>query len=126
MGDNKLTSFTKLDAWKKSHELVLEVMKVCETMPRYDALRSQLERAALCITRNIAEGFGRQTINDKKYFYVIARGSAYEVQNQLLIGVDSHKITREVFQELAYKSVSSIKLIHGLIRSLEKARNATS
>jgi len=119
-------SFTKLVAWQKSHKLALMVLAACETMPKYDTVRSQLERAVVSVTSNIAEGFGRQTINDKKHFYVIARGSAFEVQNQLLIAEGTGKISNKQFQILAAQSLDSIRLIHGLIRSLERRRHATS
>ncbi len=126
MSDGKVTSFTGLVAWQKSHEFVLLVLSTCEHFPRNDFLRNQLERAAVSITSNIAEGFGRQTTADKKHFYIMARGSAYEVQNQLLIGRDTGKITKDQFNILANESLNSIKLLHGLIRSLNRSLNATS
>lgn len=126
MSEDKITSFTKLIAWQKSHELVLCVLGTFEKAPRNDVIRVQIERASLSITSNIAEGFGRQTINDKKHFYVMARGSAYEVQNQLLVARDLKRISGVEFQKLAVLSLDSIRLIHGLIRSLERQRNANS
>ena len=118
-------SFTKLIAWQKSHELTLAVLKMCESLPKYDFIRNQLERATLSITSNIAEGFGRQTTGDKKHFYVIAHGSAYEVQNQLLVARDTDKISNEDFQKLAVQSLDSLRLLHGLIRSLERSKNTS-
>lgn len=119
-------SFTKLIAWQKNHELVLAILKRCEGMQKYDFVKNQLERAALSITSNIAEGFGRQSLQDKKHFYVIARGSAYEVQNQLIVARDTARISRTDFQKLSILSLDSIRLLHGLIRSLERQRNASS
>jgi four helix bundle protein len=126
MSEEKITSFTKLIAWQKSHELNLAILKICESLPKYDFIRTQLERATLSITSNIAEGFGRQSLKDKKHFYVMARGSAYEVQNQLLIARDTNKLSKDDFKNLALMSLNSIRLLHGLIRSLDRGRNATS
>ena len=126
MSQPKITSFTGLVAWQKAHQFVIEVLKAWGSMPKYDAVRAQLERAAISITSNIAEGFGRQQTNDKKRFYIIARGSAYEVQNQLLIARDTNKLSLKDFQNLSILSLDSVKLLHGLIRSLEKSRHATS
>ena len=122
----KLTTFTKLIAWQRSHELVIGVLESCEKMQKIDVLKSQLERSAISITSNIAEGFGRQTNKDKKHFYVMARGSAYELQNQLLIARDMKKITELEFQELARQSLDSVRLIHGLIRSILKSEYPSS
>lgn len=122
----KITSFTKLTAWQKSHQLVLVIFEVCEPLPKHDVLRAQIERATLSITSNIAEGFGRQSLPDKKHFYIMARGSGYEVQNQLLVARDTKRISAEDFSKIAQLSLDSIRLIHGLIRSLEKQRKATS
>lgn len=122
----KIDSFTKLTAWQVSHELVLLVLKNCEQLHYSEPLRNQMERSAISITSNIAEGFGRQSLADKKHFYVMARGSAYELQNQLLIFRDTKRINNLQFQELAQVSLNSIRLLHGLIRSTSKLKDAIS
>jgi four helix bundle protein len=116
----KITTFTKLEAWQVSHQLVILVYTACESLPRNDSLRVQIERSVLSITSNIAEGFGRQSVVDKRHFYVIARGSAYEVQNQLLVGRDTKKISDSAFEKCAALSITSLRLLHGLIRSITK------
>ena len=126
MPSNKIASFTKLNAWSHSHKLVLAVFEVCKNLQQRDVVRQQIERAALSITSNIAEGFGRQSLPDKKHFYIMARGSAYELQNQLLVARDTGKLTTVKFENLAHLSLNSIRLIHGLIRSLQKANKANS
>lgn len=126
MAEDKITSFTKLTAWQHSHKLVIAVFRTCESLHRNDSLRNQMERCAISITSNIAEGFGRQSAQDKKHFYIMARGSAYELQNQLIIARDAKKISQKEFQDLALISLDSIRLLHGLIRSLVKRQNANS
>lgn len=122
----KINSFTDLKAWQESHKLVLAIFTACEKLPRNDVIRNQIERSVLSITSNIAEGFGRQSVGDKKHFYVMARGSAFEVQNQLLVARDTAKISKQQFQQLAGLSLDSIRLLHGLIRSLGRSQNAIS
>lgn len=119
-------SFTGLIAWQKSHQLVLAILKTTANIHRSDVLKNQIERAALSISSNIAEGFGRQTKADKTHFYVMARGSTHEIQSQLLVARDPNKITKEEFDRLATLSLDPAKLLHGLIRSLNKERNAFS
>lgn len=118
-----VTRFTDLVAWREGHDLVIGVFR--ETMrfpPICRALATQMQRAAISVTSNIAEGFGRQSIADKKHFYVIARGSTTELQNQLLIARDIGVCQPEVFQDLAERSILVHKLIIGLVKSIEKRR----
>ena len=69
----------KLDVYKVSIEFMALAINIVETVPRgYSSLGDQLKRAAWSIPLNIAEGCGKNTINDKKRFYAIARGSAME------------------------------------------------
>jgi len=114
-----IKSFTDLLAWQKSHMLVRMVYDSFDKLHRGNALKNQIERSALSITSNIAEGFGRETIADKKHFYVMARGSAYELQNQIILSKDIGHISASEHDKLMSSSVDSIKLIHGLIRSLQ-------
>lgn len=116
----KIQTFTQLDAWTHSHKLVLAVFEHFKRMPQYDSLRTQAERSALSITSNIAEGFGRQTLQDKKHFYIMARGSGYELLNQLIVAKDTGRLKEEEYNELAQLSLHSTRLLHGLIRSLVK------
>ena len=81
MTEDKITSFTKLVAWQQSHKLVIAVFKTCGALRRNDSLWNQMERSAVSITSNIAEGFGRQSTQDKRHFYIMARGSGYELQS---------------------------------------------
>ncbi len=117
----RIQNFRQLKAWQRSHELVVAVFEEVKKLDRYDPLRNQIERSAISITSNIVEGFGRQSLQDKKHFYTVARGSAYELQNQLILARDTHKITEHAYTELDNLSLNSVKLLHGLLRSLVEA-----
>ncbi len=82
--------FTEMPVWQKAHEVVLRVYKLTASFPESEkyALTSQMRRAAVSITSNIAEAFGRQTGKDKTRFYIHARGSCYEVQSQAYVARD--------------------------------------
>jgi len=79
--------FTQLEVWKRSHALALAVYRVAETFPRREhfGLAAQMRSAAASIGANIAEGFGRRPLRDKARFYNTAEGSAYELENFLLL-----------------------------------------
>lgn len=114
---NKIKTFIDLNAWKKSHELVLFVYKITESFPKKEmfALTSQMRRSSISITSNIAEGFGRHSYKEKIHFYSIALGSLTELQSQFLVARDVGymKENYEIFFE---NSIIVHKLINGLIR----------
>lgn len=82
--------FTEMPVWQRAHQLVLEVYSASGQFPKGEqySLTSQLRRAAISISSNIAEAFGRQGAKDKARFYHNSRGSLYEVENQLIIAAD--------------------------------------
>lgn len=114
-----IKSFTDLIAWQESHKLVLEIYKICKTFPTEEkfGLVSQIQRAAVSITSNIAEGFARKSPKEKVNFYYIALGSLTEVQNQIIIAKDLGYINLFVFNKLASNTIISQKLINGLVKS---------
>lgn len=116
-----IKSFTDLEVWQEAHRLSVKVYKLTEGFPKTDqfGLTSQMQRASLSVTSNIAEGFGRESLKDAKHFYIISRGSLIELQNQLLSAKDTKKISAKTFKECADQTVTVHKLINGLIRSVK-------
>lgn len=80
-------------------------------------MTSQLRRAAVSITSNIAEGFIRQSYKEKAQFYSLALGSTTEVQSQLLVAKDVGFLEKGKFDALAEQSVVVHKLINGLMKA---------
>ncbi|MEI7621701.1 MAG: four helix bundle protein [Candidatus Moraniibacteriota bacterium] len=116
MENAKIKSFTDLNAWKLGHLLVLDIYKITKKFPmeeRY-GLISQMQRAAVSITSNIAEGFSRNTDKDKLQFYCMAHGSLTELQNQLLISRDLKYLDKINFDSIAQQTITVGKLINGL------------
>lgn len=119
MNYEAIKSFTELNAWKESHKLVLCIYEVTKKFPKEElfGLTSQIRRAVVSITSNIAEGFGRRSYKEKVQFYYTARGSLSEVQNQLLIAKDIQYIDKTKFDTLGLQTVVVSKLLNGLIKS---------
>lgn len=115
----KIKSFTDLDAWRYGHKLVLSIYHCTKTFPKEQtySLVNQMQRAVLSITSNIAEGFSRQTKKEKQQFYFTAKGSLTELQNQLLVARDLQYIDSRIFKDLADQTVTTHKLINGLIKT---------
>lgn len=114
-----IKNFTDLDAWKEGHQLVLLIYRVTQLFPKEEifGLISQMKRCSVSITSNIAEGFGRQTYKEKIQFYVIARGSITELQNQLMIAKDVGFIKNSNdYNDIFDKTIKVHKIINGLIK----------
>jgi four helix bundle protein len=116
--DTKIKSFTDLNAWKEAHKLVLIIYKITKDFPKEEmfGLASQIRRAAISITSNIAEGFSRQAYKEKVQFYFVAKSSLTELQNQLLIARDINYVTEQDFDNIANQTVIVHKLLNGLVR----------
>lgn len=72
--ENKIASFQDLKVWQESHQLVLLTYGLTKNFPRDEiyGLTSQMRRAGVSITSNIAEGFGRRSYKERLRFYVLA------------------------------------------------------
>lgn len=115
---NKIKDFTDLETWRKAHELALIIYKATQNFPKSEtfALSSQIQRAAVSITSNIAEGFGRQTIKEKVQFYYQAHGSLTEVKNQIILAKDLKYVSNEEFDKIMNALITSHKLLQGLLK----------
>lgn len=122
----KITSFTDLEAWKKGHDLVLFIYKITEKFPKKElfVLTSQIRRAAISVTSNIAEGFSRHSYREKIQFYFMAQGSLSELQNQILIAKDIGYLTDETCSKFMKMSTEVQKIINGLIKGSRRVLNS--
>lgn len=120
----KITSFRDLVAWQEAHKLVLDIYELLKDFPKNEkfSLTNQIQRSAISITSNIAEGFGRRTAKDKIQFYSVARGSLAEVESQMLTACDLEYISGQnewCSSERNKQAVKVDKLITGLIKSAQ-------
>ena len=83
----RYTRFEDLPVWNTAIELAVQVYTLTEHLQfrRRRSLRDQIERAAVSVSNNIAEGFERGTNNELLSFLYIARGSAGEVRSMLCL-----------------------------------------
>jgi four helix bundle protein len=84
------TSFMQLDVWRKAYEVNLAIYRMTERFPRHQlfGLTAQMQRAAVSIPANIAEGYGRRAPKDKARFYNIAAASSEELRYYLILSKD--------------------------------------
>ena len=83
-------------------------------------LVSQMDRAAVSIPSNIAEGYGRSTTQDYLKFLRIARGSAYELETQLVLAVDLGLCDDARARRIAGLLQEVIRVLQGLVTALER------
>ena len=85
-----MKDFRKLLVWEKAHQLTLSIYNVTAAFPSEETygLTSQMRRAASSIPSNIAEGCGREGDAELSRFCTIARGSASELEYQILLSRD--------------------------------------
>lgn len=115
-----MSKFEKLEVWKLSHELVLEVYKLTNTFPEKERYRltDQLCRAASSVPANICEGTGRSTDKEFVYYLHIARGSLYETKYHLILAKDLNYIETQDFEIVSEKCESIGRQLNALINSL--------
>ncbi|MBO4722456.1 MAG: four helix bundle protein [Muribaculaceae bacterium] len=111
--------FEKLDAWQEARKLVAKTYRLTEKFPITEqyALANQLQRAAVSVPSNIAEGSGRVAVKENIHFLEIAFGSLMEVYCQLQLAVDLGYISDEDMKSIKSDIFTTSKLISGLRKS---------
>ena len=122
-----MNDYKQLVVWQKSIEFVKETYKLCKLLPKEElfALSSQLKRAAVSVPSNIAEGFGRNSTKDYLRFLNISRGSIYESETQIHIGIELGYFTEDQASKALELSFEIRKMLNALIGKLQsKITNA--
>ncbi|WP_395803337.1 four helix bundle protein [Daejeonella sp.] len=112
----------ELKIWKKAIDLAVEVYQVTSLFPLEEkyGLTSQIRRAAVSISSNIAEGAGRNSEKEFKHFLGIANGSSYELQTQLFISNKLSLINNEDLEKLNHCIDELQKMNYGFQNMLNK------
>ncbi len=103
-----------------SNSLATEIFDVSKRLPRSEdyALTSQIRRSSNSVSANIAEGYGRNTKKDKRHFYMMARGSAFETQSHLLYGMTTKYFEEELTMGLVNQYDDLIHQLNKIMKSL--------
>lgn len=123
MGNEGLRTYRDLIVWQEAMDLVEACYELTETFPAREnfGLTSQIRRCAVSIPTNIAEGYGRDSGASYVHFLKIARGSVRELDTLLLISARVKATTPEAAEHIASKLDRVARLLHGLIRSVERS-----
>ena len=124
-----MTTFEDLEVWKRSCQLAVDLCVATHDSKDY-ALKDQMQRAAISIPSNIAEGSERDSEGDFIRFLRISKGSCGELRTQLYIN-------EKIRQELGQASIDSSRemigetrqisaMLQGLIQSIQRRTNDKS
>ena len=114
-----IKDFKDLDAWQVAREFRNEMYKVAGKLPDVEkfALGTQIRRAAISVTANIAEGFGRFGYQVNAQFCRQERGSVFELRDHLTTCVDQRYISLREGERLDAIAKRTAQLLNGYLRS---------
>jgi four helix bundle protein len=112
--------FKDLLAWRQAYDVTRAVYQVTRERyrPEWVPLIRQLQRSSLSVPSNIAEGYGRGSLHDYIRFLRMARGSAAELETQLLLAKDLGLLEEGTAAALLRDLGTVQRLLGGLLRSL--------
>jgi four helix bundle protein len=112
-------NFKNLKIWILSMEITSDIHKICLDFPKSETygLVSQMNRAAVSMPSNIAEGSNRENVHFKHYLN-ISLGSSFELQTQLLIANQNKYLSNEKTNEIENKIIEFQKMTVGFINKL--------
>lgn len=115
-------SYKDLKVWQKSVDLVEEIYKLTENFPKSEnyGLVSQMQRAAVAIPSNIAEGQKRNHCKEFLQFLYISYGSGAELETQIEICKRLPKTTNLDYNKAENLLEEIMKMLNGIISSLKK------
>jgi len=116
----KIERFEDIEAWKSAREIAQQVYRVTRSggFARDFGLRDQVQRAAVSIMANIAEGFDSESNKEFIRFLGYALRSATEVQSHLYVALDESYLDQEKFDMLFALTTKCKNLVSGFSRYL--------
>ena len=115
-----MRDFRKYEIWIAAVGYATDIYKLTSAFPKYEiyGLCDQLQRAAVSISANIAEGCSRDSEKDFAHFLEIAIGSAFEVESELLVAKNLNYISEDQYNGMVSKLSVTECQIHALISKL--------
>ena len=120
--------FFDIKAWQKADDLAVDVYETTKSFPRDQlySLTNQMQRAAVSVAANIAEGSGRRTLADYIRFLYIAKGSLTELEYYIHLAKRLGYLTEEDHQRLDALQDETARVLTGFIRFKEQEANESS
>lgn len=115
-----MKNFKKLKVWEKGMDIVVMTYQIIVELPKRElfGLVSQMNRAAVSVPSNIAEGSSRDSVKDFRHFLRIALGSCFELETQLLIVEKLEFLTSSIVERLKIEIDEEQKMIMSLMKKI--------
>lgn len=115
-----LHDYKKLQAWNNAIDLAVEIYSCINNFPSHEihGLVSQMKRASISVSSNIAEGAGRNSNKSFSHFLSISYGSACELESQVIVSSRLNYITNEKADEILQNIQAIQKMLYKLIDKL--------
>jgi four helix bundle protein len=128
MEKDKIERFEDLIAWQKARSLTYIVYQVTRqgAFVRDFGLSNQIQRSAVSIMSNLAEGFERSGLGEFHQFLSTAKSSRAEVRSQLYVALDVGYLSQVEFEQLLAQAEEVGRIIGGLRAAIEKQRKTRS
>jgi four helix bundle protein len=112
-------SFEDLEVWQRGCRHAVEVFETFATCRNF-TMQDQVQRSALSVPSNIAEGYERNSNKEFIRFLNIAKGSCGELRTQIYISRKLKFLTKGNFEKLVTESKEISKMLHGLAKAVGK------
>ncbi|NDV45644.1 four helix bundle protein [Paludibacter sp. 221] len=113
-------NFKQMQIWIKSMELVKDVYQLTESFPGLEkfGLISQMQRAAVSVPANIAEGSAKSSNKDFCRFLEISTGSLFELETLIVLSANLNYLDFQTSEEIQFKINEIEKMIYGFKQKL--------
>lgn len=118
---DKIKDFRDLDIWKKGIEIIKDIYNIVEKFPKQEfyGLVSQIQRSAVSIPSNVAEGFNRFHNKEYKQFLYIALGSCAELETQVEVASELKYISNQKKKNILEKINHESRMLTNLIKKID-------
>ena len=120
-----VSSYRDLKVWQKAMDLVVESYRLSKRLPTTElyGLASQIQRAAVSIPANIAEGHGRDHLGDYLHHLSVANGSLKELETHLLVAKRLSYLRPDELEPAFQMTEELGRMLAGLAKSLRSKRS---
>ena len=111
-------TFERLEVWQLAKKVAVKTYKITQEFPlkeQYNIV-SQINRAAISVPANIAEGSARLTSKEQSRYYSIAYSSTMELLSHLLISLELNFLSKTIFNELKTNIYELTNKLNSLIK----------
>lgn len=121
-----VSRFEDLIAWQKARELAAAIYRLTSQgrFAKDFGLRDQIQRAAVSVVSNIAEGFERGGVSEFHQFLVVAKASCAELRTQLYVACDVGYIDKHQFETTLKQAEEVARVVGGLRASIKRQGTA--